>query len=102
MSELIELIVFYLLFWWLIQIFYKVTSLDQEDCKIKNFVRRIKAKRTGDFLSALVDCQLCMESHIGFVISISIAYFYNDWRLIVLGYSAAGLNNIIKRVIGNE
>jgi hypothetical protein len=94
-----EIVVFYLLFWWFIQVFYKVTYLDQEDCSIKNKVRRIVWKRTGDFLSALVDCELCMESHIGFLISIPIAIQYQDWRLLLLGYSAAGLNNIIKRII---
>jgi hypothetical protein len=44
-------------------------------------------------------CELCMESHIGFLISIPIAIQYQDWRLLLLGYSAAGLNNIIKRII---
>lgn len=97
-----ELVVFYLLFWWFIQLFYNVTSLDQEDCRIKTYVRNMKAKRTGDFLSELVDCQLCMESHIGFIISVPIVFYYNDWRLLALGYSAAGLNNIIKRLIENE
>lgn len=100
--NLSELIIFYLFFWWLIQVFYKITSLDQEDCKIKTFVRNIKAKRTGDFLSSLVDCQLCMESHIGFLISLFIFYNYCNYEYLLLGYSAAGLNNIIKRVIEHE
>lgn len=94
-----ELIFFYLLFWWLIQIFYKITELDQEDCKIKTYVRRIKQKQIGDFLSNLVDCQLCMESHIGFLISIFLVYNYCNYEYILLGYSAAGFNNIVKRII---
>ena len=94
-----EIVVFYLLFWWFIQVFYKITSLDQEDCKIKTFVRQLKAKRTGNVLSDLVDCQLCMESHLGFIISLPIAFYYYDYKLLLLGYSAAGFNNIIKRII---
>ena len=47
-----EVVVFYLLFWWFIQIFYKITALDQEDCRIKTFVRQLmKAKKTGNLLS---------------------------------------------------
>jgi len=97
-----ELLGFYFLFWWAMQIFYKITSLDQEDCKIKNKVRRIKNKLTGDFLSELVDCQICMESHIGLIVSIPIAYLYFDYKLLLLGYSAAGLNNIIYRIINTN
>ena len=94
-----EILGFYLLFWWFMQIFYKITSLDKEDCRIKTLVRGMKAKRTGDILSGLVDCQLCMESHLGFFLSIPIAFYYEDYMLLLLGYSAAGFNNIIKKII---
>lgn len=146
-----EIVIFYFLFWWLIQIFYKITALDQEDCKIKTFVAKFdssivkpgvvqyfgtgaligaticyyvsntitdgvlfgidafciswiwyaikRSKRAIDFIYKLLECQLCMESHIGFLISIPIAYCYQDLIFMLLGYSAAGFNNIIKRLI---
>jgi len=100
--NMVNLVVFYFFFWWLTQVIYKITSLDQCDCPIKTYVRRIKHKRLGDFLSDLVDCELCMESHLAFFMCLPFVCWMQDFRLIILGYSAAGFNNIIKRIISND
>jgi len=96
-----ELLIFLLLFWWFTQIFYKLTLLDQEDCPIKHFICRMKQKRLGNFLDKLVNCELCVESHLGLTISLVISYYHQDYSYCLWGYAGAGFNNIIKRLEQN-
>ena len=91
-----KIIVMYFLFWWLCQIVYKITDLDKQDNSIKNYVANIKSKLLGDFLYKLVGCQLCMESHLAFIIFLPFAIINQDVFLIGFGYSMAGFNSIIK------
>jgi hypothetical protein len=84
-------------YWWLIQLFYKLTDLDKPDNVYYSWACNIKNKFLGWFFTSLFECQFCMESHIGFILSLGLVFYYDNLELIILGYAFAGLRDIIKR-----
>ena len=97
---MIELfIIFFCLFKFTVALFYKLTGMDQPDNYFITWASKIKYKRIGDFIYSLFDCKFCMESHISFLLSIPFAILLSDWRLLLLGYAAKGLDLTIKEYI---
>lgn len=95
----IEILPFYLLFfWWLCMVFYKVTNLDREDNCIYNKAAEIKNPLISNFLTRLLDCELCMETHIGALTCSAWAVLCQDFIPLLFIPIGAGFNNIIKNL----
>ncbi len=87
---------FFLLFWWAMQIFYKLTGLRDGGSALLEKAAGIKNKYLGDFIYSLLQCELCMESHLGALLALPLAYYMEQPELFFFGYMSAGLSHIIK------
>lgn len=96
--DVTTLIIAFLLYWWSLQLIYKLTELNKPDNKFYNWAVNIKNKFIQWFFTELFQCQFCIESHIGFIYSIPISVYCSDLKLLVLGYAFAGLSDIIKKL----
>lgn len=77
---------FFLVFWWLMLIIYKVNAPQ----KLYN---RFKYK----FIDKITSCEFCMESHLACLLAIPLAYYYQDPKLLLYGIMTASLSNILKK-----
>ena len=94
-------IFFYILFFWFMLVFYKWSELDKPDSWLRNKIPN-KGK-FWDFVYKLSKCQLCMESHIGFLLALPIFIYnmvdYQGVEFFFYGWAAAGYNYIVKTVL---
>lgn len=103
-----DLIGVFLLYWWCMQLIYKLTDFDEINSTLRN---RLPNNAVGNFFYKLFSCQFCMESHIGFLLTLPISYnalcfVWNDGitydniignlHLIFIGWIFAAMANIIK------
>ena len=103
------IIIFFLFHWWAMRIFYKITDFDKPNSILRD-------KIESDLLYKLCSCKLCMESHIGFILSIPIiiwtilylnktGYSLENFAYVchyfVIGYISAGLSNILNMFIND-
>jgi len=86
MIFLIQFVQFFLVFWWVMLIIYKI-NLPQ---KLYN---RFKYK----FIDKLTSCEFCMESHLACLLAIPLALYYLNPKLLLFGIMSASLSNILKR-----
>ena len=86
MSFIIHFVQFFLLFSWLMLIIYKINLPP----KLYN---RFKYK----FIDKLTSCEFCMESHLACLLAIPLAICYQDPKLLLCGFMAAALSNILKK-----
>ena len=83
---MIDFIVFFLFFWWIMLIFYKL----ELPIKIYN-----KSKR--EFIDQLTSCEFCMESHMATILAIILAVIQQDYTVILYAPMSAALINILKK-----
>lgn len=90
---------FYLLFWWVMCIIYKVTDIQNPNGKIREYVQlKPRESKFWDFVDKLFQCEFCMESHIGFCLSLPIFLYTQYWEIFFWGWCAASLSNQIKQI----
>lgn len=107
---LISLLGLFLIFHWLMQLIYKLTDFDKPNSKIRD---NLPQNKVGNFFYRMFECQFCMESHVGFIISLpfsftviekwilvdfSTLFFYQNIHLIFIGWVLAAANSIIKSI----
>lgn len=87
----------FLLHWWLMCLIYKITELDKGDNEFIAWASRLKNKFLRWFWYELFTCRFCIESHVGMILSIPLAYEFNNISLLLFGWMSAALCNIINR-----
>jgi len=83
---LIEFIVFFLVFWWLMCIMYKL-----------NIPVKLYNKFNNTFIDKLTNCEFCMESHSATLLAIIMAVHHQDHLILLYGPMSAALSNILKK-----
>lgn len=99
----------FLLYWWVVQLFYKLTDFDQLDSKLRY---KLPQNKVGNFFYKLFSCQFCMESHIGVLITLpisanamyfvlnngaSIGVILVNLHFILIGWLFAAISHLIKK-----
>ena len=78
-------------------VFYKLTDLKGKNSWLRAYVANIKGLK-GDFFFKLIECEFCMESHIGLLMSLPLCYYFEEPSLFLFGWASAALSNIIKTI----
>jgi hypothetical protein len=92
-------IYFFLLYYWFLIGFYKITDLDKPDSWVRN---KIPQGKIGNFFYKMSECQYCMESNIGLLLSIPVIIYnivdFQGIELFFFGWAASGLLQLIKTI----
>ena len=86
MQFLTDFIIFFLVFWWVMLIIYKVNAPEKLYNRFKN-----------KFIDQLTSCEFCMESHIACLLAIPLAFYLLDLKFLLFGIMSASLSNILKK-----
>ena len=85
-NTLTEFICFFLFFWWLMLIIYKV-----------NLPTKLYNRFSTKFIDELTNCEFCMESHTATLLAIILAVIEQNHLLLLYAPMSAALSNLIKR-----
>lgn len=97
MDLVLKLLPFYLLsFWWTTCIFYKISKLDSEGNSIYIKASEIKSPMLRGLAIGLLDCELCLESWIGFAASALLACAFQDYYFALYAPVGAAFSNLVK------
>jgi len=83
---IIEFIVFFLVFWWLMLIMYR-----------QNIPVRLYNRFKYKLIDKLTNCEFCMESQTATALAIILALHYQDHLILLYGPMSAALSNILKK-----
>ncbi len=84
--SIIDFICFFLFFWWLMLIIYKV-----------NLPTKLYNRFSTKFIDELTNCEFCMESHTATLLAIILAVIEQNHLLLLYAPMSAALSNLIKR-----
>lgn len=83
---IVQFIGFFLIFWWLMLIIYKI-----------NLPVKLYNRYRTKFIDQLTNCEFCMESHTATLLAIILAVIDQNHLVIFFGPMAAALSNLLKR-----
>ena len=84
--DIIDFICFFLFFWWLMLIIYKV-----------NLPTKLYNRFSTKFIDELTNCEFCMESHTATLLAIILAVIEQNHLLLLYAPMSAALSNLLKR-----
>lgn len=84
--SILDFICFFLFFWWLMLIIYKV-----------NLPTKLYNRFSTKFIDELTNCEFCMESHTATLLAIILAVIEQNHLLLLYAPMSAALSNLIKR-----
>ena len=99
-STILEFIVFYLLFWWVMSILYKDNFAPNVLERIGNWIGH--RRMVGKFFIGVSTCDFCLENHTASIMAIGyFCYLYNpsypiDYHYLIWGMLCVSINSWIR------
>ena len=85
-----EFIIFYLLFWWVIQIMTKDNWIPS---KLENIGNWFKQKSLlSEFFLGASECSFCLENHTATIGAVLYYSYCLDYRVLIWGFLCASIN----------
>jgi len=87
---IIDFIIFYLVFWWVMGILYKDNLIHS---KLEGIgIKLGQQTKLGGFFDSLSQCKFCIENHTSTIMAISYYFYCQDIKVLIWGVLCTSIN----------
>ena len=91
---IINFIIFYLVFWWVMSILYKDNMIHN---KLEGLGLKLgRNTSVGGFIDSLSQCKFCIENHTSTLMAVSYAYYCQDIKIVIWGFICTSINSWLR------
>jgi hypothetical protein len=91
---ILEFAIFYLLFWWVMNILYKDNWIPNRLESIGNWFKQ--KSLLSNFFLGVSECNFCLENHTATILAIGYYSYCLDYRVLIWGFLCASINSWLR------